>query len=267
MASPENRINSWRDCQNAREFCAVFGLPDRCRQVLDQYAARDFTSEILAEMELYFNRVKDILGQRRDCDFDWNYLHVQNGLTTEDNLMSLYASMLKETNFPDARDRFAEQYIQILRQHIPKSSAVRREVHNDNYNLLQKAFHRPERGPRNVAEPIYNQIAGYYLRYDSAVYGGPYTSIVGPSGIGKSFVIQSIARQDLAYVVYVSLAQPHSTAYPRRSRLAQLMINQDTNYTITDRATMTTIFECYIAASMVHVRLCRTHGIHPLDFF
>ena len=74
-------------------------------------------------------------------------------------------------------------------------SARQRGEQERNYTLLQNAFHRPEAGPRNVAKPVYDQIVEYYRQYDDSIYGSPYTSIVGPSGIGKSFVMQSIASR------------------------------------------------------------------------
>jgi hypothetical protein len=90
----------------------------------------------------------------------------------------------------------------------------------EDRRAFERVFHRSEEGQAGIAQTIYSQISNYYSRYDPVVYGSPYTSIVGPSGIGKSFTLQSIARQGLAYVVYVSLAEPESAAYPPRSYVA-----------------------------------------------
>src|SRR5438034_4621987 len=275
VTSRKDTVRSWRDCQNAHEFCKHFGLRDHVAGSLDclpfgpdqSAAGCDFGSFISKAMELYFGRVREILDKGRCDDFDWNYLQVANGVTTEDELISLYISFLKATALAVPVEGYAAQYMQILASKIPTKSVKTREEDKNDYILLQRAFHRPEGGQRNVAKPVYDQIVKYYREYDDSVYGSPYTSIVGPSGIGKSFVIQSIARQGLAYVIYVSLAEPSSKAYPRRSLLAQSMTSSHPSYTETERAAMTTFFECYIAASMVQVRLCRKHRIHPLEFF
>ncbi|KAN0067422.1 hypothetical protein V8E54_014512 [Elaphomyces granulatus] len=258
----------WRDCRNAREFSDHFKLSDRIAQLLPDTDS-DFQPVMLELMRLYFNQLRNLL---HESDFDWNYVDAESGMTTEDELVTLYAVLIEATQLTSPLKQFIPQYKSILQQRIPTKSATKsakqRSEQERNYTLLQNAFHRPEAGPRNVAKPVYDQIVEYYRQYDDSIYGSPYTSIVGPSGIGKSFAMQSIARQGLAYVIYVSLAEPSSTAYPRRSLLADSMTRHGPEYTSDKvRAGITTFFECYIAASMVHVQLCKKYRIHPLEFF
>ena len=262
----------WRDCRNVREFSDYFKLSARLSDCIVQWLPvedYDFQSHMLEMIRNYFEKLRSIL---HESDFDLNYIDAESGMTTEDELVTLFAVLIEATQLSAPFKQFIPQYKSILQKIIPTRSATKsarqRGELEHNYTLLQNAFHRPEAGLRNVAKLVYDQIVEYYRQYDDSRYGSPYTSIVGPSGIGKSFVMQSIARQGLAYVIYVSLAGPSSTAYPRRSLLADSMTRHSPEHMSgNERAGITTFFECYIAASMVHVQLCKKYQIHPLEFF
>jgi hypothetical protein len=89
----------------------------------------------------------------------------------------------------------------------------------------------------------------------------PYVSIIGPSGIGKSKMVQQFAERGHAYIAYACLALPGSGSYPRRSPIADLISHTR------DRTLVTTLFECIIAAMMVNVELSKNVGITPGGFF
>lgn len=67
--------------------------------------------------------------------------------------------------------------------------------------------------------------------------------------------MKQIAREHRTYVVYASLATSGSDAYPHRSPIANYIS------VITRRPEMTMFFEAFIAASLVHVKLCKKMGI------
>jgi hypothetical protein len=165
-------------------------------------------------------------------------------------------------------ERSADSCPTVLNTHVSRKT---KEGQGD-YTGLKKAFHRNEEGKASVSQDIYNQISSYFRNYHPLSYGtrSPYTSIVGPSGIGKSFALQSIARKGLSYVVYVNLSTPATTAYPPRSYISRRRYHLTSDMPVFndhDRARMTTQFECFIAASVRQVRLCRRYSIHPIDFF
>lgn len=83
----------------------------------------------------------------------------------------------------------------------------------------ESAFHRESLPGRDFATPVLDAIFKRYKEYDSQYFFAPYAAIVGPSGIGKSFTIQQIARSG-TYVVYTCLAKDRSHSYPRRSFVA-----------------------------------------------
>lgn len=83
-----------------------------------------------------------------------------------------------------------------------------------------------------------------------------YTSLVGPSGIGKTVAVEEITRQG----TYVGLAHPKSRrVYLRLS----IIVDRIGGVLFKNSA----IFECFAAASLVNVRLCRRFGISPIGFF
>lgn len=58
-----------------------------------------------------------------------------------------------------------------------------------------------------------------YAGYDSSRnYLAPYTTIVGPSGIGKSFAVKELAFAHNLYVVYLNLSET-SRGYPGQTPL------------------------------------------------
>ena len=124
----------------------------------------------------------------------------------------------------------------------------------------ESAFHRELLPGRDVATPVLDAIFKRYKEYDSQYFFAPYAAIVGPSGIGKSFTIQQIARSG-TYVVYTCLAKDRSHSYPRRSVVA------DEVDEFTERGETTIFFESFLAASLCNVQLCRDLGISPLGLF
>ncbi|KAL1964715.1 hypothetical protein VTN77DRAFT_6741 [Rasamsonia byssochlamydoides] len=75
---------------------------------------------------------------------------------------------------------------------------------------MEYAFHEEPKG-RDVTTRVYEQIVKYFQVYDYCGwdYLGPYALIIGPSGIGKSFLVQQLARQNHAYVVYATASLVH----------------------------------------------------------
>lgn len=63
---------------------------------------------------------------------------------------------------------------------------------------------------RDIAGPLYEKIQQYYKEFSRRRDLAPYTSIINPSGIGKSYAVHPLAKQLNKYVVYTSLVYPPS---------------------------------------------------------
>ncbi|KAL1969978.1 hypothetical protein VTN77DRAFT_6383 [Rasamsonia byssochlamydoides] len=176
---------------------------------------------------------------------------------TQDQLVSLYIQLVEISFIAKAANLPA--YTKLVKKLFPQKSQQYR--YSTPETAAMRAFHRNPKEGRDVTTPVYEKIVSFFRRFDCVYYFAPYTSIVGPSGIGKSFVVQQIARQGLTYVVYASLAEQTSKAYPPRSVIANRFFNPSVS------GNMSTYLECYIAASMVHVQLCREEGINPRGFY
>lgn len=132
-----------------------------------------------------------------------------------DQLISIFIELLEISPDVDESQPTLRDYHRLLKPLLP-GAPIARFIHR----ATVRAFHHDSKEGRDVTTPVYEQILSYYEEYSEAVYLAPYVSIVGPCGIGKSFVVQQIARQGHAYVVYASLAMCDSDAYPSRSVIA-----------------------------------------------
>ncbi|KAL1979111.1 hypothetical protein VTN96DRAFT_6838 [Rasamsonia emersonii] len=154
-----------------------------------------------------------------------------------------------------------EQYHRLHRVLPDTSSLSPSEVAREaQLQAMKDAFHQEDRG-RDVAKMVHDQIVKFLNDYNSGGYFSPYTSLIGPSGIGKSFLVKQMAYQNRIYIVYASLGIPAACCYPGRSAIADLI------GFIHDRPAMIMFFECYIVASLVHVELCKDFGITAAAFF
>ncbi|KAK9478369.1 hypothetical protein V1514DRAFT_367795 [Lipomyces japonicus] len=69
------------------------------------------------------------------------------------------------------------------------------------------------------SELLLTHIDENFQRYNDGAILSPYTSVVGPSGIGKSFTAKQLANSQGVYVVYSSFAVSDGSAYPPRSEV------------------------------------------------
>jgi ABC-type dipeptide/oligopeptide/nickel transport system ATPase component len=72
------------------------------------------------------------------------------------------------------------------------------------YKPMPYAFHTGEqpREDRNpVSKVVWDEICEYNSAYNTCRYTSPYNSIIGPSGVGKSFCMRSIVAANHAYVI------------------------------------------------------------------
>lgn len=218
-------------------------------------------------MDLRYRSSLPVLSPRyssgpRQEGIEWLQLPVQD--SDKNVLAQIFVEFLNVVTVSGRSHR--AKYAEILRRHRPdkkqslesgKSSKTSRRVPRE----LVDPFHSDEIAGRNVTEAMYGQIAHCFDQYAYGAYFSPYTSVVGPSGIGKSFAIQQIARKNMTYVVYANFAPPNSLGYPTRSTVANYLeapMNENR---------MLTLFECYLAVNMVNVDLCSEFGISARAFF
>ncbi|KAK2786799.1 hypothetical protein FQN53_006096 [Emmonsiellopsis sp. PD_33] len=127
------------------------------------------------------------------------------------------------------------------------------------------AFYSKEEVNSNGQRPsqeVFDKTMEYYNRCLFGDYKPPYTTIVGPSGIGKSFSVQQLAVHHGMYVVYSSLADRKSSDYPPRSVIA----DQIPSYTESMKR-LARFWESYIIISLMHVEICKRVGISSAGFY
>lgn len=265
--------DSWRECRTVEEVARYFKLPDKATESLKKAARDDPPSSIPQFMLGLASDFFTLLKTRPEIkrrDWDLRIFELSGDTRHDDHVFNLFVRFLAETGSPQCIRSNVAQYERLMQEIYPKQ---KHEEMVKKFQDLERVFHRDQRGQVDVAQRVYNNLVELYRKFDPMRYGSPYTSIIGPSGIGKSFTIQSIARKGLAYVTYVSFVPSNSVAYPGPSTLVgeiadiariEYMAPGDADK---QRATLTIYFECFIAASICHTRLCRKFKIHPVDFF
>ena len=95
--------------------------------------------------------------------------------------------------------------------------------------VLRDAFWQEDRSLNNEASrKVYSKIQEYYAEDARRRKGKdvdekccPCTTLIGPSGVGKSFAVKELAARHGQYVAYINVSDRSATSsYPRRSALA-----------------------------------------------
>lgn len=183
-----------------------------------------------------------------------------------------------------------EQYRLFLRQHFPiwKKSEAEPLPRTAVDIVLEKAFDSQPELTRDVAEPLHQQIKEHFHKYKREFFLAPYCALIGPSGVGKSYAIRQIAHHGQLYVAYVNFDESSIDSFPKRSLLADFLVpskkqtasekpqksstdKESTDKEGTDngapqsgtdlRHDYTTLFEAYIAYSILFVEVCRQRGL------
>ncbi|KAL2885540.1 hypothetical protein HOO65_070002 [Ceratocystis lukuohia] len=103
-------------------------------------------------------------------------------------------------------------------------------------------------------------------------YLSPYTSIVAPSGTGKSYTVSQLAVKHNKYVIYLNFAPEYHKGYPGRSSYASLIL-EALNKVIQGlpflerRRKMEWIWSIVIWALLRLARSARASGVSAHDFF
>lgn len=258
------RLN-WRQCWKWEDLAKLFlgANPDQLSIVKTRFlgSGTDMKTRLPAAAREWVLIVHGVfVSQRYSSGIEWTQLGI--GLNAKsltdaiyDKIISTYLDLYGLAPSPTAA---TDSALRKLQSKLQDRYSTKVEVPHEH---VSAAFHRDQHHRRDVITPVYREVVSSFEQFDSSVYFSPYTSVVGPSGIGKSFVIAQIARLQFTYVIYLCTAKSSSKVYPPRSVIT------DRIFEIIDRDESTKYFECFIAASMAHVELCKEHKISPRAFY
>ncbi|PHH54910.1 hypothetical protein CFIMG_007646RA00001 [Ceratocystis fimbriata CBS 114723] len=172
---------------------------------------------------------------------------------------------------------------------IPEAKQVIREAEkqtNENRHMsfihafhqeVRKAFKASEKahgGYQSSSARLCETLDKYHdwFRFEEDKYLSPYTSIVGPSGTGKTYSVSQLAVQHGKYVIYLNFAPERANGFPRRSSYASLILDAlnragSTGSPLDQRAAIEWKWSLIVEALLHLARLARTFGIGPADFF
>lgn len=207
-------------------------------------------------------KIKFMLDSETEESVRWSSLPLKYGLELTDascdDLIFCWTELRNIDHF--LRPQYADSYKQLLSRLLP---TVKRPA--EQLGIHEISFYRNEKHTADGRCPslvIWQKVKEYYSAYakDSEGYLAPYTSVVGPSGIGKSFAISKLANHGF-YVSYASLAPEGSLAYPGRSQIANNLPRYE------NRESQVHFWESYITVALSDIEVCRSVEISPLAFY
>ena len=205
-------------------------------------------------------KIVELAGKERSIQ--WSLLDLSGSLEMTDgscdDLIFCWLGAMKINRFVTTEN--TDEYEQLFRYLLP----IAVKPVEETSDVVASAFHREERPTsdgRLASEKIYRKIVQYYKAYPNGKYLAPYTSVVGPSGIGKSFIISQMAHGYGMYVVYSNFAEKGMLPYPERSAIADIVPHKET------RAVQASFWESYIMVAMCDVELFRRVRVSPGGFY
>ncbi|KAL2890566.1 hypothetical protein HOO65_021108 [Ceratocystis lukuohia] len=142
---------------------------------------------------------------------------------------------------------------------------------------VRKAFKASERahnGYQSSSARLCETLDKYHdwFRFEEDKYLSPYTSIVAPSGTGKTYSVSQLAVKHGKYVIYLNFAPERANGFPRRSPYASLILHalnsaRSKESPLDQRAEMEWKWSLIVEALLHLARLARTFGVGPTDFF
>lgn len=156
-------------------------------------------------------------------------------------------------------DTSMDGYAELLHQLLPAPKILYQPPRE-----IVEAFHRQEVQTPQGSYPsheVYDKICSCYSSFDKEEHVCPYTSVIGPSGIGKSFAVSQLAYRHGVYVVYITLAPEESSSYPARSVIASQLPNIDS------RETKVCFWECFLVVTLLDAAMCQKSNISPAGFY
>lgn len=99
-----------------------------------------------------------------------------------------------------------------------QSTVISADPEPRDYTKAALAFQvdeKPTASGEFASDGVFAALLNQRLRYRGGGYLSPYTTIVGPSGVGKSFSVRQLAVRHGLYVVYSNLSSSTSRGYPR----------------------------------------------------
>lgn len=197
---------NWRSCQNAKEFTKLANMDEFQAEIFDWYYRLSGTSDV---QSFIFEKASSCYGSVKGWLQGPNYGGIRwlDPESTNDDdcdlIIALYVA-LSRVHAPneDASYKGISRYYRVLKKFSPIPPTFKQ---TKEQSLVGKspefAFHREAKEGRDVAGSVLRQISDCFEQYNSEDFIAPYTSIIGPSGIGKSFAVQQIAREG-TYVIH-----------------------------------------------------------------
>ncbi|KAF4213530.1 hypothetical protein CNMCM8980_007804 [Aspergillus fumigatiaffinis] len=249
--------SQWRNCKTVDDFVRLFNLDDDVKGYITPPGSKikpDLPAWLKEGAKEYLDVVLRYLRKG-----DWEGISygctVYTARFSEDVLIHTYAELMRISPYFEMK-RLSSYHEALLR--LLPIDWHRLPVHRWKDGLF------PRRSLHDATGPLYGEILHRFYEFNAhGVHRdfAPYTALVGAGGYGKSFFVQQMAVQGYTYVVYLQ-SQGGNT---------HLQWYSTESYTLANSALKglpgwQRILECFIAVSLVNVKLCRDVGIGPRAF-
>ncbi|EFW99291.1 hypothetical protein CMQ_5712 [Grosmannia clavigera kw1407] len=247
----------WRQSITAEEFCDRSGLDGfEKAYFVHLFKERKRKGHTLAEFIIEF------------ASFN---LSKHPGIMTiqdPDNVVHLWLEMIQERKTASA-DETNSFYRKLLAKYEAKETKGQATAWNESETRRRSAaFDRAEKSTASHGYPsfaVIEELRGQFAQYVDApsLWMGPYTTIIGPSGIGKTFTIKQFAVRHGFYVAYSNLASAQSKCYPRPVVVGELPLMTNKS----DRASLVKTWIKFLDLQLHLVRCSQQNGITAPGLF
>ncbi|PHH55887.1 hypothetical protein CFIMG_008394RA00001 [Ceratocystis fimbriata CBS 114723] len=217
----------WRACTTSEEFAAKAGWSEKDqKQFCEAYPSSPHSKWRSGGqfLDIAANEIGTVICYENPT-FEWgdwrNIVYTRNGF--EDVLISLLIDVWPHRSNPLMAFTVIDSLLQLDQQlpgHVAKNMSL--------IQALESAFEQPQRKSIWSELPstkIEKELVECYLnhRRNPTRYISPCTTMVGPDGVGKSYLALQLALSQGYWVGYSSFAAHQSMEFPRRSPIADMM--------------------------------------------
>ena len=249
MVDPNTNRNWWRELSSTEEFYDVTGLSPQARGLF-----RGIIGDTLSA------RIRMFCGMQLQ-----GWVPSRPKPNDDDDVVNVWFQVYTRLA-EDTTSTVDELFLAMLKDHATQATKT------ESWSAMEltsrsNAFSIPERKSSTGQYPssaVLDKLLQQYRTYRKATtkWMGPYTTIIGPSGIGKSFAVKQLAVRHGLYVAYTNLAPLERTCYPRPVALGPV---PSADYT--GREQLTTQWKQYLALQLRLIEACKKEGITPSGLF
>lgn len=243
--------NWWRQLSSEEEFYEISGLDRLSRFEFENVIGESLPERIRAFSSRCLQNYVPSCPEFEDDDLVNTWYHLHRRISEADENWS--------------KAEFGEIFNAIMKEHAIQGtktgnwSSQELEMRSSAFSITERKSTTGEFPSTAVLENLVHQYQQYVDAKSS--WMGPYTTIIGPSGIGKSFAIKQLSVRHGVYVAYSNLVPQKRTCYPRPVAMGRVPSVNSGREKVTEQ------WKDYLGLQLRLIRACKKEEITPAGWF